>query len=83
MIALPRAGNGHAQADPVPPCQRARQCPRAKPVRPGDGRADPSGQPYAIGSEGTGNLPPARHWSDYRVSIDRADLPQGVEIIER
>ena len=41
------------------------------------------GQPYAIGSEGTGNLPPARHWSDYRVSIDRADLPQGVEIIER
>ncbi|MBB3359574.1 MULTISPECIES: type I-C CRISPR-associated protein Cas7/Csd2 [unclassified Novosphingobium] len=41
------------------------------------------GQPYVIGSEGTGNLPPARHWSDYRVSIDRADLPQGVEIIER
>lgn len=41
------------------------------------------GQPYAIGSEGTGNLPPARKWEDYRVSIDREGLPQGVEIIER
>ncbi|NMN02849.1 MULTISPECIES: type I-C CRISPR-associated protein Cas7/Csd2 [unclassified Novosphingobium] len=41
------------------------------------------GRPYVIGSEGTGNLPPARHWSDYRVSIDRADLPQGVDVIER
>jgi len=41
------------------------------------------GQPYVIGSEGTGNLPPARNWSDYRVSIDRADLPRDVEIIER
>lgn len=41
------------------------------------------GQPYEIGSAGTGNLPPARQWGDYRVSIDRESLPQGVEIIER
>lgn len=41
------------------------------------------GQPYEIGSAGTDNLPPARRWEDYRVSIDREGLPQGVEIIER
>lgn len=41
------------------------------------------GHSYAIGSEGTGNLPPARKWEDYQVSIDRNDLPVGVEIIER
>lgn len=41
------------------------------------------GAPYEIGSEGTGNLPPARAWQDYQVSIDRDGLPGGVEIIER
>ena len=41
------------------------------------------GAAYEIGSEGTGNLPPARKWQDYQVSIDRDGLPGGVEIIER
>jgi CRISPR-associated protein Csd2 len=41
------------------------------------------GASYEIGSEGTGNLPPARKWQDYQVSIDREGLPGGVEIIER
>ncbi|WP_208642093.1 hypothetical protein [Rhizobium leguminosarum] len=29
------------------------------------------------------NFPPARKFSDYIVAIDRADLPSGVEIIEK
>ncbi|MBB3956045.1 type I-C CRISPR-associated protein Cas7/Csd2 [Novosphingobium sediminicola] len=41
------------------------------------------GAPYEIGSEGTGNLPPARQWQDYQVLIDRGGLTGGVEIIER
>lgn len=41
------------------------------------------GAAYEIGSEGTDNLPPARKWADYQVSIDRDALPRGVEIIER
>jgi CRISPR-associated protein Csd2 len=28
------------------------------------------------------NLPPARHFSDYRVAIDPAELPAGVEVLE-
>lgn len=28
------------------------------------------------------NLPPARRFSDYRVAIDRAGLPEGVEVLE-
>ncbi len=32
---------------------------------------------------GIGNAPPARKYSDYVVAIDRANLPDGVEIIER
>jgi CRISPR-associated protein Csd2 len=28
------------------------------------------------------NLPPARRFSDYRIDIDRASLPEGVEILE-
>jgi len=28
------------------------------------------------------NFPPARHFSDYSIEIDRADLPEGVEILE-
>ncbi len=30
-----------------------------------------------------GNQPPARKFSDYIVEIDRANLPGGVEIVER
>jgi CRISPR-associated protein Csd2 len=41
------------------------------------------GAAYEIGGAGTDNLPPARQWADYRVSIDAAGLPSGVEIIER
>ena len=29
------------------------------------------------------NLPPARAYSDYSIEIDREDLPEGVEIIEK
>ena len=29
------------------------------------------------------NLPPARAWTDYEVSVDSHDLPPGVEILER
>jgi CRISPR-associated protein Csd2 len=32
---------------------------------------------------GLGNLPPARKFSDYIVTIDRENLPSGVELIER
>lgn len=35
-----------------------------------------------IGDRGLDNLPPARKFSDYSVSIDREDLPEGVEILE-
>lgn len=38
---------------------------------------------YEIGSPGTDNLPPARAWTDYQVSINHEGLPGGVEIIER
>jgi CRISPR-associated protein Csd2 len=36
-----------------------------------------------IDDRGLDNLPPARRFSDYLVTIDREDLPAGVEIIER
>ena len=35
-----------------------------------------------IGDCGLDNPPPARKFSDYSVSIDREDLPEGVEILE-
>lgn len=35
-----------------------------------------------IGSLATDNWPPARKWEDYSVTIDREDLPAGVEILE-
>lgn len=45
------------------------------------------GASYEIGSEGyyknTDNWPPARAWSDYKVTIDRDGMSEGVEIIER
>ncbi len=37
----------------------------------------------ALDDKGLGNLPPARRFSDYVVTIDRESLPEGVEIIER
>ena len=36
-----------------------------------------------LDDKGLGNLPPARKFSDYAVTIDRAGLPEGVEIIEK
>lgn len=39
------------------------------------------GEVHAI-SEQLDNLPPARAFSDYHISINRAGLPEGVEIIE-
>ena len=36
-----------------------------------------------LDDKGLGNLPPARKFSDYAVTIDRETLPEGVEIIER
>ena len=45
------------------------------------------GASHEIGSDayykGTDNWPPARRWEDYRVTIDPAGLPDGIEIIER
>jgi CRISPR-associated protein Csd2 len=41
------------------------------------------GSSRPAGDSATHNWPPARHWSDYEVVIDRAGLPAGVEIIER
>ncbi|MNL71437.1 hypothetical protein D3C87_1965860 [compost metagenome] len=41
------------------------------------------GEFRAIDDRGLGNLPPARKFSDYLVEIDRDNLPDGVEIIER
>ena len=35
-----------------------------------------------IGDPGLGNLPPARKFSDYAVTIDREGFPMGVEILE-
>jgi CRISPR-associated protein Csd2 len=41
------------------------------------------GSSQEIGSPATDNWPPARAWSDYRVTIDREGLNTGVEITER
>jgi CRISPR-associated protein Csd2 len=41
------------------------------------------GSSHPVGDSATHNWPPARHWSDYEVMIDREGLPAGVEIIER
>jgi CRISPR-associated protein Csd2 len=41
------------------------------------------GQFRAVDDRGLGNLPPARKFADYAIDIDRADLPPGIEIIER
>lgn len=36
----------------------------------------------SLGDKGLGNLPPARKFSDYIVTIDREGLPAGVEILD-
>ena len=36
-----------------------------------------------LDDRGLGNLPPARKFADYIMTIDRENLPEGVEIIER
>lgn len=41
------------------------------------------GETYEPNDPRTHNLPPARSWSDYEVRIDVADMPAGVEIVER
>lgn len=41
------------------------------------------GEFRAIDDRGLGNLPPARKFSDYIVTIDRDNLPADVELIER
>lgn len=41
------------------------------------------GSVQPVGSIATDNWPPARAWSDYRVTIDRDGLGDGVEIIEQ
>ncbi len=42
-----------------------------------------NGSAHPVGAQETHNWPPARAWSDYRVSIDREGLPSGVEVIEK
>jgi len=41
------------------------------------------GDRYEIGDDRLDNAPPARSFADYGITIDRENLPQGVEIIER
>jgi CRISPR-associated protein Csd2 len=36
-----------------------------------------------VDDRGIGNLPPARKFADYKIEIDRDNLPSGIEIIER
>jgi CRISPR-associated protein Csd2 len=40
------------------------------------------GEVYPLGDKRLDNLPPARRFSDYRVTIDRESLPEGVTIRE-
>lgn len=44
---------------------------------------DVDGEFRELDDKGLGNLRPARKFSDYIVTIDRENLPEGVEIIER
>lgn len=37
---------------------------------------------YDLGSDRLDNLPPARRFADYAVSVDRDGLPEGVEVLE-
>ena len=40
------------------------------------------GEFRVLNDRGLGNLPPARKFADYRIEIDRTDLPLGVEILD-
>ncbi len=40
------------------------------------------GECLPVGDKRTHNWPPARAFSDYRINIDKADLPQGVSLID-
>lgn len=42
-----------------------------------------NGEFREVDDRGIGNLPPARKFTDYKVEIDRNDLPEGIELIER
>ena len=41
------------------------------------------GDQYEIGDEKLDNAPPARSFTDYAITIDRENIPTGIEIIER
>jgi CRISPR-associated protein Csd2 len=41
------------------------------------------GEHHELGDEKLDNAPPARSFSDYAITIDRENKPDGVEIIER
>ena len=41
------------------------------------------GEAHEIGADATDNWPPARSFADYRVTVDRDGLPEGVKVIER
>lgn len=41
------------------------------------------GAPHEIGDPGLDNAPPARSFTDYEITIDRENLPPGIEIIEK
>lgn len=41
------------------------------------------GDLYDIGDDRLDNAPPARNFADYAIEIDHANLPEGVEILER
>ena len=38
---------------------------------------------YEPGARGLDNAPPAREFTDYSITVDRNDLPAGIEVIER
>ena len=40
------------------------------------------GSTHAIGADATDNWPPARSFADYAITVDKAGLPEGVEVIE-
>jgi CRISPR-associated protein Csd2 len=44
---------------------------------------DVDGEFRDVDDRGIGNLPPARKFADYKIEIDRNNLPEGIEIIER
>lgn len=41
------------------------------------------GSQHAIGDKRLDNAPPARSFADYAITVERGDLPDGVEIVER